>query len=103
MNLLKRMDLLGKRIVSIGFNDELTLEDGTKLRFELVDDVCPHCKGSGVVDIGNNALPCICPAGDTALFNGPEGEMTGADVRAWSHRALVDREAAVARLKEKQK
>jgi hypothetical protein len=31
--------------------------------------VCTRCGGAGVIETGNNDLPCDCPAGDTALFN----------------------------------
>ncbi len=30
---------------------------------------CPDCGGSGVIETGNNDLPCDCPAGDAAVFN----------------------------------
>jgi hypothetical protein len=30
---------------------------------------CPKCRGTGVIETGNNDLPCDCPAGDTAKFN----------------------------------
>lgn len=44
---------------------------------------CGMCNGSGVVETGNNDLPCNCPAGDAALFNvtGVEGPISGALVK----------------------
>lgn len=44
---------------------------------------CPKCNDTGVIDTGNNDLPCDCPAGDTALFNqaGVDGPVTGAEIR----------------------
>lgn len=30
---------------------------------------CVRCKDTGVIDTGNNDLPCDCAHGDTALFN----------------------------------
>jgi len=43
---------------------------------------CPRCKGTGVIDTGNNDLPCDCPAGDTAKFNvAGRGTMLGRDMR----------------------
>lgn len=43
---------------------------------------CNRCK-NGVVDTGNNDLPCDCPKGASALFNiaGVEGLVTGAESR----------------------
>lgn len=31
--------------------------------------VCKECDGTGVIETGNNDLPCSCPAGDKAVFN----------------------------------
>lgn len=44
---------------------------------------CKKCNGTGVIETGNNDLPCDCPAGDKALFNNAEvkGAVTGAEVR----------------------
>lgn len=44
---------------------------------------CERCGDSGVIETGNNDLPCECPAGKTALFNeaGVQGPVTGAEVR----------------------
>lgn len=44
---------------------------------------CSKCDDTGVVETGNNDLPCDCPAGKTALFNqaGVEGAITGKEVR----------------------
>jgi len=44
---------------------------------------CKKCKGTGVIETGNNDMPCDCPAGDTALFNeaGVKGPVTGAECR----------------------
>ena len=40
---------------------------------------CGECK-NGVIETGNNDLPCDCPLGDTALFNTVDfpGPVTGA-------------------------
>lgn len=44
---------------------------------------CKDCGGSGIIETGNNALPCRCPAGDTALFNDAFlGLVTGATIKA---------------------
>lgn len=44
---------------------------------------CLRCKDIGVIDTGNNDLPCNCAAGDTAKFNvaGVKGPITGAEVK----------------------
>lgn len=44
---------------------------------------CTKCNDTGVIETGNNDLPCDCPAGATALFNqaGVEGPVTGAEIR----------------------
>lgn len=44
---------------------------------------CKHCKDTGIIETGNNDLPCDdCPAGDTAIFNTVGGrKLTGAEVR----------------------
>ena len=43
---------------------------------------CPDCDGSGVVETGNNDLPCYCPAGDEAVFNDARlGRVTGAELK----------------------
>ena len=44
---------------------------------------CKECNDTGVIETGNNDLPCDCPAGATALFNqaGIEGSVTGEEVR----------------------
>ena len=45
---------------------------------------CALCGGTGVVETGNNDLPCDCPAGATAEFNDATlGRVTGAELRAW--------------------
>ena len=39
---------------------------------------CPKCNDTGVIETGNNDLPCSCPKGDTAIFNTCEyGQVTG--------------------------
>lgn len=45
--------------------------------------ICSDCKGTGVIDTGNNELPCHCPAGAKARFNvaGVQGMVTGAEVK----------------------
>lgn len=45
--------------------------------------MCTACHDTGVIDTGNNDLPCDqCPAGRTALFNtaGVKGPVTGEEV-----------------------
>lgn len=47
---------------------------------------CAKCKDTGVIETGNNDLPCDCLAGDKALFNVATGRgmitIPGAEVRA---------------------
>lgn len=44
---------------------------------------CQRCRDTGVIETGNNDLPCSCPAGETAKFNIVEadGPVTGAELR----------------------
>ena len=46
---------------------------------------CSKCAGTGVIETGNNDLPCDCPAGAAAKFNvsAPGGmrQKTGAEIR----------------------
>ena len=44
---------------------------------------CQQCDDTGVIETGNNDLPCHCPAGATALFSttGVEGSVTGAELQ----------------------
>ncbi len=44
---------------------------------------CTRCNDTGVIETGNNDLPCDCKAGDKALFTtcGHEGPVTGAKLR----------------------
>lgn len=44
--------------------------------------ICPKCNDTGVIETGNNDLPCDCPAGDSPVFNTVWGEKTGAELRA---------------------
>mgnify|MGYP001560599678 CR=1 FL=1 len=46
---------------------------------------CTKCNDTGVIETGNNDLPCDCPAGDEALFNemGVIGPVTGAEVKRY--------------------
>jgi hypothetical protein len=41
---------------------------------------CEDCKDTGVIETGNNDLPCHCPAGRTALFNTADDPLTGLDI-----------------------
>lgn len=44
---------------------------------------CPKCGGTGVIETGNNDLPCDCLAGDKAVFNDAVlGRVTGKEIRA---------------------
>lgn len=52
---------------------------------------CPHCSDSGVVETGNNDLPCEhCPKGDTAVFYvaGQSSPIDGAQLKANRRRGL---------------
>ncbi len=43
---------------------------------------CKKCNDTGVIETGNNDLPCECPAGDKALFNrAGEGQISGAEIK----------------------
>lgn len=44
---------------------------------------CEKCGDTGIIETGNNDLPCDCSFGDTALFNiaWVEGPVTGAEMR----------------------
>ena len=44
---------------------------------------CKICDDSGVIETGNNDLPCDCPAGKRAKFNvaGVRGLVSGEEVR----------------------
>ena len=44
---------------------------------------CKKCNDTGVIETGNNDLPCDCPKGATALFNqaGVDGLVTGEEIR----------------------
>ena len=43
---------------------------------------CRRCNDRGVIETGNNDLPCDCPAGDMQLFNTERGTETGAEIKA---------------------
>ena len=50
-----------------------------KLLDEKIEEHCPLCNDTGVIETGNNDLPCKCPKGDTAEFNDADyGRVTGA-------------------------
>jgi hypothetical protein len=42
---------------------------------------CEKCQDTGVIETGNNDLPCECPAGDKAIFNVVGGQQTGAQLK----------------------
>lgn len=43
---------------------------------------CDTCSDTGIIETGNNDIPCDCPAGDTAQFNvAGEGTLTGAEIK----------------------
>ena len=46
---------------------------------------CGKCSDTGVIETGNNDLPCSCPAGSRAIFNVCEGsgmvQKTGMEIR----------------------
>jgi len=40
---------------------------------------CVDCNGTGVIETGNNDLPCSCSAGNKAIFNvAGRGQVPGA-------------------------
>lgn len=55
---------------------------GDETRFKK-ETICKKCNDTGVIETGNNDLPCDCPAGATALFNeaGVDGPVTGDEIR----------------------
>ena len=61
----------------------LFARSGGTIHQEEVMPKCNECGDSGVIETGNNDLPCDCPAGSTALFNtcGVQGPVTGAHIR----------------------
>lgn len=43
---------------------------------------CEKCDDTGVIDTGNNDLPCDCPAAANAVFNvAGRGKMTGREIK----------------------
>ncbi len=44
---------------------------------------CLKCDDTGVIETGNNDLPCDCSAGNTAIFNDADvdGPVTGAEIK----------------------
>lgn len=44
---------------------------------------CKKCNDTGIIETGNNDLPCECSAGKIAKFNvaGVEGSVTGEELR----------------------
>ena len=51
-----------------------------------IDLSCPLCNDTGVIETGNNDIPCDCSKGDTAVFNvaGKDGLVQGKDIkREW--------------------
>lgn len=42
---------------------------------------CETCNDTGVIETGNNDLPCHCAAADTAIFNTVRGAMTGRELK----------------------
>lgn len=45
--------------------------------------VCKNCNDTGMIETGNNDLPCDCPLGGKAMFNcaGVEGLISGEEMR----------------------
>lgn len=58
---------------------------------------CWRCNGTGVVDFGNNDLPCPCPAGRTATFevfeDGHTRRVTGVELEQIHHEETLARMA----------
>jgi hypothetical protein len=50
---------------------------------EVMMPSCRECNDTGVIETGNNDLPCDCLAGATAKFNvaGVRGPVSGAEVK----------------------
>jgi hypothetical protein len=42
---------------------------------------CPKCNDTGVIETGNNDLPCDCKSGDEAMFNVGFGTVRGAEIK----------------------
>lgn len=43
---------------------------------------CQECNDTGVIETGNNDIPCNCKAGDHAIFNvSGEGPVTGSEIK----------------------
>jgi len=61
---------------------------------------CSICNDTGVEDTGNNELPCVCPAGDTALFSvaGIKGPVPGGALKR-EYEMRSQRDAALAKVK----
>lgn len=68
-------EVLTDGVIKVGATIKIVPEGGRM--------VCIKCSDTGVIETGNNDLPCDCPAGDAALFNqaGIEGQVTGAEIR----------------------
>jgi hypothetical protein len=49
---------------------------------------CLRCGGTGVINTGNNDLPCDCAAGAAAVFNTAKGPQTGKEIRDGFTRVL---------------
>jgi hypothetical protein len=45
--------------------------------------LCNECNDTGIIETGNNDLPCNCPAGSKARFNrvGVIGTVTGEEIK----------------------
>lgn len=35
----------------------------------MIETACNQCNDTGIIETGNNDLPCDCPAGNEVLFN----------------------------------
>jgi len=44
-------------------------------------DYCEQCRNTGVVETGNNDLPCSCIWGDKAVFNMGNEKLTGKEIK----------------------
>lgn len=42
---------------------------------------CATCRGTGVIETGNNDLPCSCEAGDRAIFSTTGGQRAGKQLK----------------------
>jgi hypothetical protein len=79
--MVRRMAVIHVNVVRLNANP-LKLCKGKDLM------VCKKCNDTGIIETGNNDLPCECSAGDVALFNDAEyglisGKALKFNLEAW--------------------